>query len=657
MSEPGGERDEVEVLASEFVQRHRDGERPTVAEYAAKYPALADDIRELFPTIAAMERLKLQKEPTSSGPVSLGGKRPERLGEFHIVREIARGGMGVVFEAEQESLARRVAVKVLPQNWLLTPEAVARFRREAQIAARLHHPNIVPIFAFGESDGLYYYVMPLIQGVGLHQVVARLAARGPTAGAAETTVNLDTAGRDAPLTDAIVRRWPPVPSPVSPAAAPSTRTPALDSRHADQAARMILQVARALDYAHTQGTLHCDIKPGNLLLDAEGTVHVTDFGVAKAFGFDRLTRTGNLGGTLQYMAPERFRGQLDPRSDIYSLGLTLYELLTLEPAFGAGQRQEMIGRILEGAPFLPGSCGVQIPRDLETIVRMATAHDPQDRYGSAKALADDLQRYLDGQPIAARPPGLVGQAWKWLRRNPLLAGLALAVVILTAFLLVSGPWLRPPRPQLSPPRSSEVRDDAPWPPDQVAPAKRPPGGWRDEFRPGDGPQGPARRTVTKSGVVTEFYRSPNGETDGLRLDDGTEVRFPPGAGESVTDAVSLRDRVTIEGWVPPGESELRAATIKNEASGKLVVLHRPPPEFPPGGQRRRRGGPEDGADDDRRPPPIPPEGHRPPGEPRHPGFPPPDREGKGPLPRGPEGEESPSFAPAAKGQPPHAPAR
>jgi WD40 repeat protein len=195
-------------------------------------------------------------------------------------------------------------------------------------------------------------------------------------------------------------------------------------------ARIGVQTAEAIAYAHQHKVLHRDIKPSNLLLDLRGTVWVTDFGLAKAEGTDVLTQTGDIVGTLRYMAPERFRGEADPRSDVYALGLTLYEMLALEPAFAAEERARLIDRILHAEPPHPRQLDPRIPRDLETIVLKAMDKDPRGRYPSADALADDLRRFLAGEPIRARRSSSVERAWKWCRRYPLVAGLAAAVFVL-----------------------------------------------------------------------------------------------------------------------------------------------------------------------------------------------------------------------------------
>ena len=383
----------VDRLAEEFVARQRRGEHPDLAEYTDRYPQYAEAIRDLFPALALIERVKPDAgEPTATHNGTSGAEdwRPTRLGDYRILREVGRGGMGVVYEAEQESLGRHVALKVLPGHALLDPRQLDRFRREARSAARLHHTNIVPVFGVGEQDGLHYYVMQFIQGQSLDAVleeIRRLRRSGPAAAVAGPPVDGDRrhSGRSHDVSTAAVARslltgqfarserdpgasgnppTPDGPSPATPAAPPGltqqlTATAAVvDPGQAGTAvappaprdssatvhlpgqaeltsesgsargywqgvARVGRQVAEALAYAHGQRILHRDVKPSNLLLDAQGNVWVADFGLAKASDGEDLTHTGDVVGTLRYLAPERLCGQSDPRGDVYSLGLTL----------------------------------------------------------------------------------------------------------------------------------------------------------------------------------------------------------------------------------------------------------------------------------------------------------------------------------------------
>jgi serine/threonine protein kinase len=436
-------------LADEFADRYRRGERPPLHEYIDRYPDLADDIRELFP---AMVEIELAKEDRDQGDRPAPAAPPlEQLGDFRILREVGRGGMGVVYEAEQLSLGRHVALKVLPQKALLDAKQKRRFEREARAAGRLHHTNIVPVFGVGEHDGLPYYVMQFISGLGLDEVIEELKRLqrpgGPEAGAppqptgpkpsrtglarSMMTGQFEPPGRADDAEPALgtgpghtVSR-PPTgltrrPTPISatdlqpissPASASSVVLPGRTGSHASgtkkstywqSVSRIGVQVAEALEYAHKQGVLHRDVKPSNLLLDTRGTVWVTDFGVAKVEDQPNLTRAGDIVGTLHYLAPEAFEGKTDARSDVYSLGLTLYELLALRPAFAEKDRHRLIKQVTTAEPPRLDRLNPAIPRDLVTIVHKGIDRDPAHRYQTADELAADLQHFADDQPIRAR---------------------------------------------------------------------------------------------------------------------------------------------------------------------------------------------------------------------------------------------------------------
>lgn len=418
VADPDTERDPLEVLAAEYMERLRQGQSPSVEEYAAQHPSLAEEIRELFPTIAVTERLKARQERSNGGRATLGAAQLERLGDFRIIREIGRGGMGVVFEAEQESLGRRVAVKVLPRQVLLDEKHLKRFEREARIAANLHHTNIVEVFGVGEQDGFHYYVMQYIHGFGLDALIAEVgkAIRGQAG-----DKSLAPAG-------AGVGNHPEKESATAGArqllGQEGWQTGRTGSVYWQGVGRVGLQAADALHYAHSQGTLHRDIKPANLLLDAHGTVWLADFGLAKAAQSEDVSVSNDVVGTVRYMAPEQFRGSTDPRSDIYSLGLTLYELLALRPAYDEADRSRLIQRITEGPPPRPGSFNQEVPRDFETIVIKAISHDVNQRYQSAEAMANDLRCFLEDRPIKARRAGTAERLGRWCRRNKALASLA-----------------------------------------------------------------------------------------------------------------------------------------------------------------------------------------------------------------------------------------
>jgi serine/threonine protein kinase/tetratricopeptide (TPR) repeat protein len=374
---------------------------------------------------------------TSDRSTSPSGSHPVIAG-FRILREIGRGGMGIVYEAEQEVLSRRVALKVLPARALIDPTRIQRFEREAKAAARLHHTNIVPVFGVGEQDGLHYYVMQYIEGSGLDYVLHELRWRygaDPAPAGEPRIVPAPAPGQDS---DATMVRSPAefatpgpsddLPSWSFPGSAGSSALSGFDRPFFDGVARVGLMVAEALEYAHRQGILHRDIKPSNLLLDVRGNVWITDFGLAKTPGADDLTESGDVVGTIGYMAPERFRGLCDGRSDLYSLGLTLYELASLRRAYDERDRYRLIDRVRREEPPRLRTRAPRVPRDLETIIQTAIAREPSRRYPRAGDMAADLRRFLEGRPIQARRASHPERFARWCRRNPWVAGLSAAVL-------------------------------------------------------------------------------------------------------------------------------------------------------------------------------------------------------------------------------------
>ncbi len=471
-------RNPVELLAEEFLDRKRRGERPTLREYLERHPELAEEIRDLFPALLMMEDLGESSGGTTGSLAADGvaaGVRLQRLGDYRILREIGRGGMGVVYEAEQESLGRRVALKVLSAGSLLDPKQVRRFEREAKAAARLHHTNIVPVFGVGQQDGHHYFVMQFIAGVGLDVVLDDLrrlrqakSEAGPAAGpiaassriaglsAADVARSLLTGRFDAggPLVDGSMTEPFDDAAPAPPSVdngPPADSSPAIlpgsselsassdpDRQFYRSIARIGVQVAEALEYANRQGILHRDVKPSNLLLDNHGNIWVADFGLAKTTEADDLTHTGDILGTIRYMAPERFAGHCDARSDVYSLGLTLYELVALRPAYEASDRHRLMERVLHEEPERLKKLAPGVPRDLETIIAKATARDPAGRYATATALAEDLRRFVEDRPIRARRVSAAERLARWCRRNKGLASaIGLAVLTLVAAVVLS----------------------------------------------------------------------------------------------------------------------------------------------------------------------------------------------------------------------------
>jgi WD40 repeat protein/serine/threonine protein kinase len=319
----------------------------------------------------------------SSAPSQPGPPEPPRIryfGDYEIESELARGGMGVVFRARQISLNRAVALKMILAGQLANEADVKRFYTEAEAAANLDHPGIVPIFEVGQHEGQHYFSMGFVKGQNLAQKLA-----------------------DHPL--------PP-----------------------REAAALMVALADAVQYAHDQGVIHRDLKPGNILLDAQGRPRVTDFGLAKKLqGDSGLTATGQVMGTPSYMPPEQATGtrEVDHRSDVYSLGAVLYCMLTGRPPFQAAGALDTLVHVLEHDPVPPGQLNPEVPRDLETIVLKALQKEPGKRYQSAKDLGADLDRCLRGEPILARPVSPGEKLAKWARRRPGIAGLSAAVVLIS----------------------------------------------------------------------------------------------------------------------------------------------------------------------------------------------------------------------------------
>ncbi|WP_435019980.1 protein kinase domain-containing protein [Tundrisphaera sp. TA3] len=313
-------------------------------------------------------------------PDGMSGLAPARLGDFELIRRLGEGAMGIVYEARQLSLNRTVAIKMTRAGLFQGEADLRRFRLEAEAVAHLDHPRIVPIYGVWEHDGCHYFGMKLIPGGSLE------------------------------------RRLPEY------TAAPRA------------AARLAAEVARAIQHAHERGILHRDLKPSNILLDEEGRPLVTDFGLAKRSGDDSgLTQSGAIVGTPSYMAPEQASGQtaeITAQTDVYGLGAVLYALLSGRPPFVAGSIIETIEAVRTRSPAPPSRANPRVGRDLETICLKCLEKDPWRRYASAGAVADDLRRWLDGEPIEARPVGAAGRAWMWSRRNPIVSGLLAAMVLL-----------------------------------------------------------------------------------------------------------------------------------------------------------------------------------------------------------------------------------
>jgi len=419
--------DDIRVVAAleEYCQLLQCGQRPSRAEFLARHQAIADDLAGRLDGIEFIQGAGGQFVSTGAADWANEDPLPSaRLGEYRIIREVGRGGMGIVYEVEHIPLGRRVALKVLPSAASLDPRQRQRFQVEAQAAALLHHEHIVPVFGIGCDRGVHYYAMQFIDGRSLADLIRDLQHVPPPNGRVEPGTSKLKPDLKAGLE---------LPTP------PRSPGSSLCNRERCQAAaRLGLQAALALEHAHDVGVIHRDIKPSNLLVDSRDHLWVADFGLARLPQGDHdLTRTGDLVGTLRYMSPEQVRGErerVDARTDIYGLGVTLYELLTLRPAFDARDRQELLRRILNDEPAPPRRVNSSIPRDLETIVLKAMDKERSARYSSARELADDLKRFLEDEPVRARRPSLLDYSVKWSRRHRtgVIAATTALLVTLTA---------------------------------------------------------------------------------------------------------------------------------------------------------------------------------------------------------------------------------
>ncbi len=491
----------IAELCKDYTERVRRGECPTASEYQARYPECAEEV-ERFIAAKQVDEASDSAEgdsprTTAEANRTVRNVQPEQIGDFRIIRQIGRGGMGIVYEAEQMSLGRHVALKLLPPQMLVDARQRHRFEREARSAAKLHHTNIVPVFGVGESDGFLFYAMQFIEGLGLDEVLSQVRRKREQDGVSSriTLGSLHVSRRDLtvseiaqssrsskscggelsisdsePGDDSDATLITPLgkaagcesvsagsatvgdlsdsyssSDSVADSSAQSTSSAAPPVTRAMKywysVADVGLQVASALQYAHQQGVYHRDIKPSNLLLDTRGTVWVLDFGLAKASDQHDLTHTGDVVGTLRYMPPEAFEGRTDARSDIYSLGLTLYEMLALRPAFDELERRKLINQVTTREPTRLDRLDRTIPRDLVTIVHKAIDRDPRHRYQTAEELADDLSCFKSDKPIQARRTSTIEHVYRWSRRNRALSTAIALIALLLLTINIAGPIL------------------------------------------------------------------------------------------------------------------------------------------------------------------------------------------------------------------------
>ena len=446
------EQERLARILDDYLVAIEQGKSVDPEELLAKYP---EDAAQLRGYLSGLQLFHAAAVPTQAiGELSSTGVPAalQTIGDYRLVREIGRGGMGVVYEAWQVSLRRRVALKVLPFTSANDAKQIGRFKNEAQSAAQVQHPNIVPVFAVGEENGTHYYVMQLIEGQSLTSLLGALRGGGdPECGstAPNHAVTYDARGEDIPVCQQQLKQ--PQPTKRTQQTKQSRQTgmsvprehvggqtlPMRSSETADHicvVARLAIQAAEALHAAHEYGVVHRDVKPSNLLLDDQGKLWVTDFGLARCRENQGLTQTGDVLGTMRYMSPEQALGRkalVDQRTDVYSLGITMYELATLNhPADELNDMQLLFDRNRQSAKPLR-HWNRHIPRDFETIVLKCMAEFPHERYSTARELAEDMERFLEGRPIVASPPSLVSRVTKWAKRRRRVV-YAAAVVLLIA---------------------------------------------------------------------------------------------------------------------------------------------------------------------------------------------------------------------------------
>jgi eukaryotic-like serine/threonine-protein kinase len=371
-----------ELLILEVAYRRRSGERPTIEEYTARFPEQAKTVAVAFASVEPVA----DRDERSPSRTSVGFEPLPSIAGYHVLEELGRGGMGVVYKARPESLSRMVALKMILAGDLAGPEASARFFAEAEAVARLQHPQVVQIFRIGDHRGRPFLEMEFVEGGSLAD---RLGGTP----------------------------WKPV-----------------------EAAKFVQSLASAVHHAHVRGIVHRDLKPANILLSADGLPKVSDFGLAKSLGADEgLTRTNSIIGSPSYMAPEQARGdmnQVGPATDVYALGAILYELLTGRPPFRASTILETLEQVKLADPAAPSRLQPGLPIDVETITLKCLRKEPARRYLAASDLAEDLHRFAIGEPVLARPLGLLGRGSKWARRRPVTSSLAIASIASVLLLIL-----------------------------------------------------------------------------------------------------------------------------------------------------------------------------------------------------------------------------
>lgn len=465
----------LDAVVDQFTAQYRAGLAPSIASFQQRFPQFRDELGELLSSVAMIEGLKQQsaRSPSTEEPETFPEQIRE-LGDYTLIRELGRGGMGVVFEAIHQSLGRRVAVKVLSRRLTNDQRAVQRFRWEAEATAKLHHSHIVTVFGVGFSQGYHYYVMEYVEGWSLSELMTRLkrspaldeasvgggtavqstvmTARSLGLGQAKSTNSLlQPCDEQTQVESKLTGQSPEHHFTVNSAtAAGNSRTPESapfwnelsdPRRRIRWVLRAMSGIADAVEYANRHGVLHRDLKPSNMLVDHDGRILLTDFGLVKHLDEPGITKTGDVVGTPQYMPPEAIEGQYDQQSEVYGLGLTLYEILTLHPTYPTHSPSGWVQQVLGRTPPPLRSKLPQASKDLERVVHKALARVPMERYATPAAFRDDLRCLLDDRAVSVRRRRFHEEVLRWARRHPttaFLAGSCLVLLLMVAVVTTIG---------------------------------------------------------------------------------------------------------------------------------------------------------------------------------------------------------------------------
>jgi serine/threonine protein kinase/Flp pilus assembly protein TadD len=430
MTEPlsDDQKHSLEKAVQRFIEAQLDGQKPDIEEFVKEYPGLEEQIRRRVCDLQEIDSLfsdLMEAEESNLGAPAVGYELVGQvLGHFKVLRRIGAGGMGAVFLAHQASLDRDVALKVVSDVGGTRSRIIERFKREATTLAKLAHPNIVPVYEVGQEGPYFYFAMEHVSGFSLNQLIEALRR----------------ASREDKASDVLRRCLEgKFDSSIATSESAEGSGAGIDTDYIVSVSKMMVNVASALEYAHQRGVLHRDVKPSNILIDANGTPKLVDFGLARVQGQARQTLSGEIFGTPDYMSPEQSRSaeNIDHRSDVYSLAATYYECLTLQPPFKADTVNETLTKIVSTEPVAPKKHCPRLSNDFNTVLLHALQKRPEDRYQAASQFATDIENILNFKPILAKRPSLTQRSYRVLRRNPIkvVAFMAIALAAVLGFLL------------------------------------------------------------------------------------------------------------------------------------------------------------------------------------------------------------------------------